>query len=105
MAMLVAARDQYLQEEQRHEDEHKHNMQDQVRRQVTRYPQTSESLTHAIGHDAEENHKQVPTRLMKSDQPGSCRSVAGGLGSFEHHDHVRGGQYDKGNAGHNSGNI
>lgn len=48
--MLIAACDQYLQQEQRHEDEHKHNMQYQVRRQMTGCPQTSKSLTHAANH-------------------------------------------------------
>src|ERR1700687_5950539 len=105
MAMLVAACDQYLQEEQRHEDEHKHNMQNQVRRQMTGYSHTYKSLTHAIGHDAEQHHKQVPTRLMKSDQPGSRRSVARGLGSFQHHHDIDGGQCAEGNASHNSGSI
>src|ERR1700745_2385565 len=105
MAMLVAARDQYLQEEQRHEDEHKHNMQNQMRRQMTGYSHTYKSLTHAVGHDAEQNHKQVPARLMKSDQPGSRRSVARGLGSLQHRHHVGGGQCDKGNACDNSGNV
>jgi hypothetical protein len=105
MAMLVAACDQYLQEEQRHEDEHKRNVQNQVRREMTGYSDTYKSLTHAVGHDAEHNHKQVPTRFMKSDQPGSRRYVARGLGSFQHHHHVGGGQCDEGNAGHNSGNV
>jgi hypothetical protein len=105
MAMLVAACDQYLQKEQRHEDEHKRNVQNQVRREMTGYSDTYKSLTHAVGHDAKQNHKQVPTRLMKSDQPGSRRPVARGLGSFQHYHHVGGGQCDKGNTGHNSGNI
>src|SRR5260370_21093503 len=105
MAKLVAASDQYLQEEHRQEDENKHNMQNQVRREMTRYSYTYKSLTHAVGHDAEQKHEQVPTRLMKSDQPGSRRSIARGLGSFQHHHHVGGGQLENGNAGHNSGNI
>ena len=49
MALLVTACDQYFQEEQRHEDEHKHNMQNQVRRQMTAYSHTYKSLTHAAG--------------------------------------------------------
>src|SRR4029077_14868563 len=105
MAKLVAACDQYLQEEQRHEDEHKHNMQNQVRGEMTGYSYTYKSLTHAVGHNAEQNHEQVPTRLMKSEQSGSRRSIARGLGSFQHHHHVGGGQCDKGTAGNNSGNI
>src|SRR4029077_9609869 len=105
MTMRVAACYQYFQEEKRHEDEHKHNMQNQVRREMTGYSDTYKSLNHAVGHDAEQNHKQVPTRLMKSNQPGSRRSVARGLGSFQHHHHVGGGQCDKSNAGHNSGNV
>ena len=102
MAMLVAACDQYLQEKQRHEDEHKHNMQNQVRRQMTGYSHTHKSLTHAVGHDAEQNHKQVPTRPVNSDQAVSRRCAARGLGSLQHHHHVGGGQCDEGNAGRNS---
>ncbi len=77
-------------------------MQNQVRRQMTRYPQTSESLTHAVGHDAEQDQKQVPTRPVKSDQAGSRRYAARGLRSLQHHYHVGGSQCDKDNADHNS---
>src|ERR1700758_4066226 len=105
MAMLVATYDQYLQEKQRHENEHKHNVQDQVRRQMTGYPQTSKSLTHAVGHDAEQGQKQVPSRLMKSDQLGSRRSAARRLGSLQHHHNVGGSQWDEGNARHDGKHI
>src|ERR1700733_7152076 len=99
MALLVPARDQYLQEEQRHENEHKHNMQNQVRMQMTCYPHTSKSLTHAVGHDAEQNHKRIPTRPVKSDQAASCSCAARGLGSLQHSHYVGGGQRNEGNAG------
>src|SRR5580704_9499908 len=105
MAKLVATCDQYLQEEQRHEDEHKHNMQNQVRREMTGYSHTYKSLTHAVDHDAEQNHEQVPTRPVKSDQAVSRSCAARGLGSLQHHHHVDGSQRDEGNAGHNSGSI
>ena len=45
---------------------------------MTRYSQTSESLTHAVSHDAEQDHKQVSPHPMKSDQPGSRRYAARG---------------------------
>ena len=105
MAMLVVACYQYLQEEQRHKNEHKHNVQNQVSGQMTSYSQACKSLTHDVGHDAEQNHKQVPTRPMQSDQASSRGFAARGLGSFQHHHHVGGGQCDEGNAGHNRGPI
>src|SRR5580693_9547757 len=105
MAMVVAARNQYFEQKHRHEDEHKRNMQNQVRRQMTGYSHTYKSLTHAVGHDAEQNHKQVPTRPVKSDQAVSRSYAARGLGSLQHHHHVDGSQRDEGNAGHNSGSI
>src|ERR1700758_776632 len=105
MAMLVAACDQYLQEEQRHEDEHKHNMQNQVRRQMTGYSHTYKSLTHAVGHDGEQNHKRISTQPVSSDQAASRSCAVRGLGSFQHHQHVGGSQCDEANAGHNSGSI
>src|SRR6201997_5423016 len=105
MAMLVAACDQYLQEEQRHEDEHKHNMQNQVRRQMTGYSHTYKSLTHGVGHDAEQDHKQVPARPVNSDQTVSRRYAARGLGSLQHRHHVGGSQCDESNASHDSGNL
>src|SRR5580693_6538042 len=105
MALLVTACDQYLQEEHRHEDEHKHNMQNQMRRQMTGYSHTYKSLTHAVGHDAEQNYKQIPTRPVNSDQAVSRSCAARGLESLQHRHHVGGGQCDKGNAAHNSGNV
>jgi len=39
-------------------------MQNQVQRQMTCYPQTSKSLAHAVGHNAEQDHKQVPAHAM-----------------------------------------
>jgi hypothetical protein len=43
MALLVTARDQYLQEEQRHQEEHKHNVQNHVRGQMAGYSYTYKS--------------------------------------------------------------
>jgi hypothetical protein len=96
--MLVAACDQYLQEEQRHENEHKHNMQNQVRRKMTGYSHTYKSLTHAVGHDAEQNHKQIPTSPVNSDQAASRIRAPRRLGSLQHNHQVCGGQCDEGNA-------
>jgi hypothetical protein len=45
MALFVTARDQYFQEEQRREEEQKHNMQNPVRRRMTAYSHTYKSLT------------------------------------------------------------
>ncbi len=72
---------------------------------MTCYTQTGKSLTHPVGHDAEQDHKQVPTRLVSSDQAGSSGSAARGLRRLQHRHRVGGGQCDKNNAGHNSGNV
>jgi hypothetical protein len=72
---------------------------------MTGYSHTSESLTHAVGHDAEQNREQVATRPVNSDQAVSRRCAARGLGSLQHHHHVDGSQCDEGNAGRNSGSI
>jgi hypothetical protein len=74
VALLVTACDQYLQKEQKDE----HNVQDQVRRQMTGYSHSYKSLTHAVGHDAEQNHKQISTRPVSSDQAGSRRYLREG---------------------------
>jgi hypothetical protein len=105
MAMLATACDQYFQKEQRHKDEHKHNMQNQVRRQMTGYSYTYKSLTHAVGHDAQQNHKQIPTHPVSGDQAASRSQATRGLGSFQHDHYVGGSQCGERNAGHNSRNI
>jgi hypothetical protein len=69
---------------------------------MTTYSHTCKSLTHAVGHDAEEDYKQVPTRPVHSDQASFGRSASRGLGSFQHDHHVGGGQYDERNAGQNN---
>jgi len=73
--------------------------------QMTSYSHTYKSLIHAVGHDAKQNHKQVSTRPVNSDQAVSRRCAERGLGSLQHHHHVDGSQCDEGNAGHDSGSI
>ncbi len=34
---------------------------------ITCYPRASKSLTHTVGHDAEQDHKQVTAHSVKSD--------------------------------------
>jgi hypothetical protein len=65
------------------------------------YSLAGKSLTHAVGHDAEQDHKQIPTRSVQSDQAASCRFVTRGLGSLQHHYHVGGSQCDKDKSGRN----
>ena len=80
-------------------------MQNQVRRQITAYSHPYKSLTYAVGHDAEQNHKQITTRPLSSDRAVSLSCAARELGRPLASPPRWQRQGDEDNTGRNSGNI